>query len=139
MGATGSHLIFYPSVDQIININRVQLRSTGENFLPPDNLRVPDAVETALIAIREPVYGEDVFPTLLEKVAVLSWKIAADHIFWEGNKRTGMLAGMFMLEINGLRLNATSPDVIKVGELVGTYKLCGFTRQNLIDWYANCT
>lgn len=135
MGATSSHLILYPTTTQIININRVQLSKTGEDFIEPDNLRLKDAVDTVLISIREPVYGVEMFPSLAEKAAALSWRIAGGHIFWEGNKRTGMMAGLFLLKINGVIPSIEQSKIIEIGEKVGTYKLCGYTREELTEWY----
>ncbi len=49
------------------------------------------------------LFGEEVFPTLLDKAAALLHSLAAHHLFYDGNKRTATLAASRFLRENGLQ------------------------------------
>ena len=55
-----------------------------------------------LEAIQYPIFGQDLYPTLIEKAAALGWTIIAKHVFHDGCKRTGMMAVWEFLEVNGV-------------------------------------
>lgn len=50
--------------------------------------------------------GQDLYPTLVGKAAILMRGIAANHPFHEGNKRTAWLACTTFLVLNGSPLDA---------------------------------
>lgn len=65
-------------------------------------------------AVKRPyliLFGEEQFPTLLEKAAVTLHSIAAHHIFGDGNKRTAARATAMFLEANGIQPTWTTEDV----------------------------
>src|SRR3954462_10082228 len=49
------------------------------------------------------LFGEEQFPTLLDKAAATMHALAAYHVFADGNKRTAVLAPRMFLEANGIR------------------------------------
>ena len=46
-------------------------------------------LETALAAVQQEVFGEELYSTIYEKAAALMRGMIADHPFVEGNKRSG--------------------------------------------------
>lgn len=60
-------------------------------------------LEAALAAMRQEVFGKDLYPTIFEKAAVLTRGIIADHPFIDGNKRTGMMAAIIFLNLNSYK------------------------------------
>lgn len=61
-------------------------------------------VETALRRPFTAFGGQDMFPELREKVAVLIHSIIAFHPFLDGNKRTALVAADVCLRLHGFRL-----------------------------------
>jgi death on curing protein len=59
-------------------------------------------LESALAAMQQEVFGEQLYPSLFEKAAVLTRGLIADHPFVDGNKRTGLMAGLVFLNYNSL-------------------------------------
>lgn len=57
-------------------------------------------LESALAALKQEVFGEEPYPTIFEKAAVLLRGVIADHPFVDGNKRTGMMAALVFLNAN---------------------------------------
>jgi death on curing protein len=58
-------------------------------------------LESALASMRQEVFDEELYPTIFEKAAVLLRGVIADHPFVDGNKRTGMMAALIFLNLNG--------------------------------------
>jgi death-on-curing protein len=57
-------------------------------------------LESALAAMRQEVFGEELYPEIHEKAAVLLRGIIADHAFVDGNKRTGVISALLFLNYN---------------------------------------
>lgn len=53
---------------------------------------------------RTKVFGEDAYPSVLEKGAALLQSIVRNHPLVDGNKRLGLAALLGFLGVNGLRL-----------------------------------
>lgn len=53
------------------------------------------------------MFGEPLYPSLFDKAGVYIYNIIANHIFSDGNKRTGLEAGLLFLKINGFKLKDT--------------------------------
>ncbi len=58
-------------------------------------------LESALAAMVQEVFGRALYPTIFDKAAVLARGIMADHPFVDGNKRTGIMAALVFLNLNG--------------------------------------
>jgi death-on-curing protein len=57
-------------------------------------------------AVKRPyliLFGEEQFPSLLDKAAATMYSVAAHHIFGDGNKRTAVRATEMFLEANGIQ------------------------------------
>ena len=48
-------------------------------------------------------FGQEAYPTLLDKAAALMHSLAAHHLFFDGNKRSATRVTTAFLERNGLR------------------------------------
>jgi len=57
------------------------------------------------------LFGEEQFPTLIDKAAATLYSIAAHHVFVDGNKRTAIRATELFLEANGLQPTWEADDV----------------------------
>ncbi|MEM9953384.1 MAG: type II toxin-antitoxin system death-on-curing family toxin [Chloroflexota bacterium] len=93
----------YPTYSELIFINGLLL---GDEALQTGKKKVRD-IDMLLAAADRPkasAFGEDAYPTLREKAAVLLHSIARNHPFTDGNKRTGTVGALFMLRINGYHI-----------------------------------
>jgi death-on-curing protein len=57
------------------------------------------------------VFGQDAYPTLMEKAAALLHSLAAHHLFSDGNKRTATIAVTQFLEANGIQPDWMEEDI----------------------------
>jgi death-on-curing protein len=59
------------------------------------------------------VFGQEQFPTLLEKAAALMDSLAHNHLFGDGNKRTAIRAVTMFLEANGVQPAWSEADAME--------------------------
>jgi death-on-curing protein len=86
----------------------------GVGFLNPGTL------EYALNEIQGSFFGEEQCPTLHDKVATLCWRIIKGHVFIDGNKRTGVMAALVLLRMNGASCSATQQELEDMALAVAT-------------------
>ena len=74
------------------------------------NLEVRDLglLEAAAQRPKTTLYGQEAYPALHEKAAVLLESLSRNHALIDGNKRIAWLATVVFFELNGLSLDA--PD-----------------------------
>ena len=72
------------------------------------------ALESALAQPRMTFGGEDLYPTLIEKVAALGHSLIANHPFVDGNKRTGHAAMEVFLMVNGFEIQVSVDEQERV-------------------------
>ncbi len=70
-------------------------------------------LESALVGMRQEVFGEALYPTIFEKAAFLLRGSIADHPFIDGNKRTGIMSALVFLNLNGYDTTQLSDDELE--------------------------
>lgn len=68
-------------------------------------------LEAAIATQSQIVFGTELYSTIHEKAAAVLRGIVADHPFYDGNKRTGTLVALTLLEMNGLTFQAEKGEV----------------------------
>ncbi|MDR1116758.1 MAG: type II toxin-antitoxin system death-on-curing family toxin [Oscillospiraceae bacterium] len=99
------------SVGQVVVLHEILIKYSGG----ADGIRDVGLLESALAAPFSSFGGVSVYPTLQSKAARLAFGIIKNHPFVDGNKRVGILAMISFLEINGVKLNCTDDELIKIG------------------------
>ena len=95
------------TLEQLLQLHSAVIEATGGS----PGLRDLGRLEAAIASQTQNVFGEDLYPTTVDKAAALIRGIIADHAFVDGNKRTGLLTGLTFLEINGLSFHAVSGEI----------------------------
>lgn len=80
---------------------RVVLRINGKILGGEPALRDRNVLESAVARPMASAFGEDAYPTLLEKAAALLHSLVLNHPFVDGNKRTAAVAMTMFLKRNG--------------------------------------
>lgn len=75
--------------------------------------------------------GEELYPTIIEKVTALGFSIIMNHPFTDGNKRTGHAALETLLILNGWEINASVDEQEQVILAVASGTI---GRQAFTDW-----
>ena len=87
----------YLTVDDLGVIHLQVIDASGGS----QGIRDVGRLESAIAAPRQEAFGESLYPSIFEKAAVLLRAIIADHLFVDGNKRTGMMSALVFLNLNG--------------------------------------
>lgn len=92
----------YLSLEQVIRIHRNMIR----NFGGIEGVRDSKLLESAVMSPRQTFGGVDLYPTVIEKAAILAFGIISNHPFLDGNKRTGQHVMEVFLAFNGFLLES---------------------------------
>lgn len=94
-------------------------------------LRDMGRLESAVAQPRMSFGGRDLYPTVIEKAAVLCFALIRNHPLVDGNKRSGHAAMEVFLVLNGHEINAKvdEQESIILGVASGQV-----SRQELTDW-----
>ena len=89
-------MTFYLSLEQVLDLHRVQIRHFGGAA----GLRDRGALEAALARPQMTFGGEDLYPDIEAKAAALMHSLVMNHPFVDGNKRVGAHACVLLLLAN---------------------------------------
>ena len=89
----------------IIESNFEVIQMFGGNYIPPCNLINESALDYLVEIVEFGIlFGEEMYPTLESKAAIYLFNITENHVFSDGNKRTGLDSLILFLGLNGYRL-----------------------------------
>ncbi|MCC5946111.1 MAG: type II toxin-antitoxin system death-on-curing family toxin [Bernardetiaceae bacterium] len=92
------------SKSKIIRINRTQVENYGGSFIPPHNFLHEENLDYLLEAVAAEMFGAPLYPEVHQKAGLYMFSIISNHIFQDGNKRTGLQAAIIFLLLNGYDL-----------------------------------
>lgn len=104
----------YLSADFLKWLNCYMVISFGGLIIDEgDNVANWNSLNYLVEAVPAVMYGQDIHPGPFRKAAAYAYHIIQDHIFHDGNKRTGMEAAFLFLRSNGYQVRkATSQDIV---------------------------
>lgn len=133
MGDSVETLIF-PSKGLILKHNRRVVTTSQGYQRTSDNLRQEGSLDWVLDAIRYQVYGTDRYPTATDKAAILAWTIIEGHVFFDGNKRTGIFAMETFLLSNGYELNYSTEEIVEIALKIANHDAEPYPPPALGNW-----
>jgi death-on-curing protein len=107
------------TLEQLLEIHALVIETTGASA----GLRDLGRLEAAIAAQTQNVFGEELYPTVIDKAAALLRGVIADHAFVNGNKRTAMLASITLLRLNTLQFHADQGEIEDFAVKVATDRL----------------
>lgn len=93
----------------MIYINKLTVTKHGGQYILPHNFLNEGALDYLLEMVSSEMFGESLYPKLSDKVGLYMYNIITNHIFSDGNKRTGLEAAMLFFDLNGYRINKRTP------------------------------
>ena len=97
----------YISLEEMLRLHFQLIEDFGGSHGVRDENRLKSAVEVP----KQVVFGQEQYPSLLEKAAVYLRNIIGDYPFSDGNKRTAVTVYGIFLARNNKRLSASSRDL----------------------------
>ena len=118
-------------LDEVIEIHRDQIKRYGG----PSGIRDMELLKSAIAMPPASFGGEYLHKDLYEMAAAYLFHIARNHPFIDGNKRTGAVAAVVFLLLNGIELNADEESFEKLVRSVAEgktdkAKIAEFFRNN---------
>lgn len=96
--------MIYLTKADIIYINKCTVNVHGGNFMPPSNFLHEENLDYLLEIVKTEMFGEELYPLISDKAAVDCFNIIGNHIFTDGNKRTGLESSSAFLKLNNFRI-----------------------------------
>lgn len=96
-----------------------------------DGLRDRAGLEAAIAAPLQSFGGQDLFPTVIEKIARLGYGLAANHAFNDGNKRIGAMMVQLLLKWNGYHLKLRPDELADTFIAIADGKA---DEEELLNW-----
>jgi death on curing protein len=107
--------IVFLTLEQVLAINYDQIERYGGSH----GLRSVELLESAVFRSGMVFGGKDLYPDVFYKAAALMHSLILNHAFVDGNKRTGMVAGIVFLRVNNCRVELSKSDLIEVALKIG--------------------
>ena len=106
------------------------------NYGGSQGIRDQRLMESAIARPYQTFGGKDLYPTVLEKAAALAESIIINHPFIDGNKRTGLLAMLLILEIGNFKITASNDDTYNFTIEISTGEI---KFEEIVLWLKNNT
>jgi death-on-curing protein len=107
------------TLEQLLQLHALVVDRTGGSM----GLRDIGRLESAIATQTQNVFGEELYPSVIEKSTAIIRGIIADHPFVDGNKRTAMLAGLALLKTNGVLFVAQAGEIEDVAVKIAVARL----------------
>jgi len=109
----------YITIEQLLQFHVLVLLKDGGM----EGVRDIGRLEAAVAVQEQQVFGKDIYPTDFHKAAALLRGIVADHPFYDGNKRTAILASLTLLELNGYTVTLQAGELVNFAVQVAVERL----------------
>ena len=113
------------SKEKVLLLHQLISQQTGGAV----GVRDADLLESALNNAY--IDGKELYKTKEEKAASLGFSLISNHSFVDGNKRIGMYVMLTFLEVNGVKINASNEEVVKIGLGIASGKI---KYDDLLEW-----
>lgn len=95
---------------RVLFLYQLIVEATGGAF----GIRSESLLESAIEAPYQTFDGKEIFPTKIEKAARLGYGLISNHPFIDGNKRIGVYIMISFLEVNGVNIDFSDEEIIRV-------------------------
>ena len=108
----------YLTTSELIDLNKLTVKRHGGNFVAPNNLLHGEALEYLVETVQAEMFGEALYPTVSDKAGLYLFNIISNHIFQDGNKRTGLTGALSFLLRNRYWLKQELVQIEFEGQLL---------------------
>ncbi|MDQ6762274.1 MAG: type II toxin-antitoxin system death-on-curing family toxin [Bacteroidota bacterium] len=114
-------------IEDILDIHKQSIQKYGGSH----GVRDLSLLESAIARPFQTFGGEDLYTSIFEKAAALGESLIANHPFIDGNKRTGAVAMIALLEDEDLIFSASQADLYNFVISIATGEI-KFDR--IVEW-----
>lgn len=80
-----------------------------------DGIRDIGLIEGALNSAFATFDGEELYPSVEEKISIITYTLISNHGFVDGNKRVGVAVMLLLLQMNNIRLIYEQDKLVELG------------------------
>ena len=99
------------SKEKVLLLHQLMAEATGGSVGVRDEGLLDSALEGAFAGFGD----EEFYPTKEEKGARLGYTLISNHAFVDGNKRIGIYVMLSFLELNGVPIQCTDEELVRIG------------------------
>ncbi len=114
---------------QYIHDNLVMVMWPGSDQVGAGGCRDINLLESAVARPFHSAFGEDAYPTILDKAVALFHSLNSNHPFHDGNKRTAIIALDDFLVANGYLQDLSNAEIYVLAIQVASYKERGVSHE----------
>ncbi len=118
------------TLEQVLILHKQIIEQSGGSL----GIRDKGILESALAQPYMSYGGQELYPTLIEKVAALGFSLIKNHSFVDGNKRIGHAAIEVTLLMNNYEIQA---DVNTQEAIILAVAASEISRESFLDWLQN--
>ena len=118
----------YLSLEEVIYIYSEIVQRTGAQPGINDDSLLDSILAKPLVAFE----GEELYPDIFTKVAVLMYAMVNSKPFASVNKPTAMMCSLFLLRANGYNIISTQDSIVELAEGTETGK---YKVDHLVNWF----
>lgn len=117
----------YLSLSEILVLYKMVIEQSGGSA----GVRDLSLLESAIAQPKMTFGGQDLYPSIADKAAILCYSLIKNHPFIDGNKRIGHAAMETFLVLNGFELNA---EVSEQEDLILRLAASKIDKEHFVDW-----
>jgi len=99
------------SKEQVKRLHSLLLEQTGGM----DGIRDEGMLDSALTSAFHSFDDEDLYPSVVAKIARIAYGLVRNHAFVDGNKRIGTYVMLVLLDLNHIETEFSDKDIIHIG------------------------
>ncbi len=107
------------NTDHVIVFYKKIVEETGGSVGIKDRALIESALNRAYATFD----GQDLYPTIIDKISAITFGIISNHAFVDGNKRIGVSVMLLLLKINNISIQYTQEELVHLGLEVASGKL----------------
>ena len=99
------------SIEMVLRLHDKITYSTGGS----SGIRDRGLLESALNNAFQTFGGQDLYPSTIDKISVITYSIVNNHPMIDGNKRLGIMVMWMLLKLNNISITYTQDELIVLG------------------------
>jgi death on curing protein len=131
-------MIRYLSEKEIIILNSLQIKK----FSPKEQIGVkePTALNMCVEQPKQHVFGQELYPTIEDKAAILFELLVNKHCFYNANKRTALISLIVFLKLNGIQLIADNKSAEEFTVSIAAKRgIKAISHEHIVAWIKDNT
>lgn len=116
------------NLDEVLAIHHTEVEKFGGSH----GVRDLNLLDSAIQRPESSFMGDDLYPTIFDKVAALMHSILLNHPFVDGNKRTATASAAYFLYLNGYELEVTQEEMVQLALRVESKKI---DLEQIAKWF----